>query len=459
MVRTEPSSAGANLMSIWYYNKNIAVDVLRQLKIHFHKNFEYSLIVNTKKDLIDYLASKLVIKHIVFIISSTDQKETAAIERLVRRRTQFRAFYELKLEHQAASVLLEPISMYSMIERNFKTIIEDLKNTEPPLTNTDDETNNEENVIDDCRPAFDTLKTISAQRAFSDLSNESLKFFLSQALIEVLVRMPYKESAFEHMWNLCHKDCLKDPTEANKIMSFKAKYTREKAINYYTQSSLFFRLINRAFRLEDVERIFHFGCYIADLHLELEKLGNRQRLTGIQYSKSFYRGKRYSTYVVQQLVDNIGNLISINGFLSTTETFDISTVFAGIEESPGDYQSVVFEFNINRRMIDFIRPYANIEEVSSNPDENEVLFFMGFVWKIESMEEMRRNSWYIVLQSCEDYDAELVTYIEQSRRDCTYLTLGNILRELGDYVNAKNFYQRMLRERNLSDENSWSCLF
>ena len=459
MVRAEPTTVGTNLMSIWYYNKDIAVDVLRQMKIHLSQNFEYSLLFNTMEDLTGYLAGKLAIKRIVFIISSTDQKEATAIERLVRRRPQFQALYQMKLEHYESSALPDLASVRSIIERNFKTIMDDLQKTGQPPRNTKDTTNEEENAHDEYRPVFDTFKSISAQRAFSDLSKESLKFLLFQALIEALVRMPYNENAVEHMWNLCHMDCIENPTEAKKMKNFKAEYTREKAINYYTQSSSFFRLVNRAFRLEDVGRIFHFGCYIADLHRELEQLDNQQRLNCSQCIKTFYRGKRYSAYVVQQFLDNIGHLVSMNGLLSATKQFNISTMFAGIEANQDDYQSIIFELNIDRRRRILIRPYANIRDVSSCQDENEVLFFMGFVWKIESMEEMIPSRWYVVLQSCEDYNPELITYIEQSRRDCTYLTLGNISRELGDYSNAKNFYQSMLKDENASDQTRGHVYF
>ncbi|CAF1241321.1 unnamed protein product [Rotaria sordida] len=69
------------------------------------------------------------------------------------------------------------------------------------------------------------------------------------------------------------------------------------------------------------------------------------------------------------------------------------------------------------------------------------------------------NDWYIVLQSCTDYDPELITYIEQARCHCTHMTVGNILQELGDHAGATNFYQRIILDETLADETRVSIYY
>jgi hypothetical protein len=71
------------------------------------------------------------------------------------------------------------------------------------------------------------------------------------------------------MWNLCHGDYLRNPTEAEKIRKLEQEYKQNNPVNSYTQSSCFFLLFNRAFRLEDIERIFRFGCCYRHLDLSL----------------------------------------------------------------------------------------------------------------------------------------------------------------------------------------------
>jgi tetratricopeptide (TPR) repeat protein len=452
MIRTEQLSRLSNLMCIYYHDTNIPDNVLRQIKIHLYKYFNCVRIFNKMEDLTAYLASKLVIRRIVFITSSYDEKEAVAIERLVKRRSQFQAFYRIKLEHHASSTLPDLTSMRSMTEKIFDNIINDLRRTEQVLPSEENIADVMENVIDELPPLLDTFKSISAQSSLSDLNKESLKFLLFQSLIEAFIRKPYEPEDLKHMWNLCFQDYKENPREATKIRQVEANYKQEEAIYYYTQNTCLFRLVNRAFRLEDIERIFRFRCYIADLHQQLEQRGNNQRPNQNQNTKTFFRGKRYSADVVQQFQDNIGHLISINGILSTSENYDISTIFCGLDEKNHNYQSVIFEINIDNTTLNLIRPYANISEISAFPHENEVLFFMGFVWKLESMIEMLSNTWYIELQSCADYDSQLIQYIEESKRNCTYSTIGNILKELGDHANADNFYRRMLEDKKLPKE-------
>ena len=448
MVRSELLTTHPNLMCIWYHDRNISIEVQHHVKIYLQR-FPYSRIFKKTNELIDYL-KKPLIKHIVFIITTID-KDATVIEKLVKRRNHFRNSYRLQLGDHTTSVLPNIASIHSMIKTSFATIFEDLQKSAHSVTQNED-TAEQTNAIDMPAPAFDTFRLISAERSFCSLTNESLKFLLFQSLMEVLIKMTYDKSAFVHMWSLCCTDCSVHPGDAEKIKKAAQKYKKTDAINYYTQNLCLFRLINRAFRQENIEKIFRFGCFLADLHHQLEMLENRQRVNGSHDIKTFYRGKRFSSAVVQQFRDNVGHLISINGLLSTTIDYDIASIFAGMEADQDDYQRVMFEINIDCTAIRLVRPHANIKEYSANSDENEVLFFMGYVWRIESMEPTKANHWHIVLKSCADYDNELIKYIEDSRSDCTYLTIGNILRELGDYANANNFYERMLDTENLTDQ-------
>ncbi|CAF5015542.1 unnamed protein product [Rotaria sp. Silwood1] len=433
-----------NLMTIWYYDGHISIDAQRQMKIHLHQTFNYSRIFHRLEDFAGYLATPIV-QHIIFIITSKDAKH---IQRIAQRRRQCLLVYQLPFVNQKSSTSLDPACMHSKIKTSFDTIIHDLNKVNLSPESVKDSTLDSETDMEDTTLPFGIFKSIPAQHSFCYLNKESLKFLLCQSLIEIFIKMRYDQNAFKHMCGLCRMYCKENPSE---IDQFEDNYHPTKAIYYYTRASFLFRVINQILRLYDVDRIYRFGCYMADLHKQLEDLGNKQRCDSNQTIKKVYRGKKLSTDILQQLKDNIGHPISMNGLLSTTEHCDVARCFAGMEGVQNEYQSVIFEMNIDNTA-KLTTPYANVSGLSAIKDENEILFFMGFVWKIKSMEETTPNRWYIVLESCKDYDPDLITYIKNLNGDCPFLTLGNILQELGDSANAKNFYQLITEYESFSEE-------
>ncbi|CAF3330441.1 unnamed protein product [Rotaria socialis] len=450
MVRKEHLVTHPNLMSIWYHDDKVSIDIMRQMKKHLYNNFPYSRVFSKKEDLLDYLGNKLLIKRIVLILSMKNKKEAESIVKLAKHRSQRPGLNVLPCELHMCFSSSGVESIHSHIENSFNSIVNDLKQNERLSPAATTQTEDEENPTDEA-PCFDIFNSTSKDTWLYDLNNESLKFLLFQSLIEVLIRKKYNPNSLGHIWHICRRDYMNNKAQIDRIEELAAEYTPEMAIHYYTQNSCLFRLLSKAFRTEDTERIHCFGCYLADLHQQLEKTGTKQRLNQNNDVKVIYRGKRISRDVLQQLKDSIGHFIALNGLLSTSKSCSVATMFSGLAAAQSDYQSVIFEMHIDFRAAKLIRPYADVKEHSAISDESEVLFFTGFVWKVESVEELVTNGWQIKLQSCTDDASELKKYIEETRRDCSYFTVGKILQELGDYTNASNFYERMLEDQPHSD--------
>jgi hypothetical protein len=102
-------------------------------------------------------------------------------------------------------------------------------------------------------------------------------------------------------------------TVGEKIDLLNKDYQTNLAIWYYTCDMFLFRS-------EDFEHIFKFRRYIIDLHCELAKMCDNCAPSRI----TLYRGKKLLPIVLQQLEDNIGALVSINGFLSTTKNEELA---------------------------------------------------------------------------------------------------------------------------------------
>jgi len=144
----------------------------------------------------------------------------------------------------------------------------------------------------------------------------------------------------------------------------------------------------------------------------------------------------------------------MNGFLSTTLSRETALkVFAGAGENRPNqpyHESVLFEFCIDEATIK--RTYADISAISQYPEEEEVLFTIGSIWRIDSVEKHNDLYWIVQLSSCNDISLKIVQFYEQLTDDSTFLMLGDVLRELGQNTKAENFYHKMLKDPNIEDD-------
>ncbi|CAF1428500.1 unnamed protein product, partial [Didymodactylos carnosus] len=108
--------------------------------------------------------------------------------------------------------------------------------------------------------------------------------------------------------------------------------------------------------------------------------------------------------------------------------------------------SVLFKLNTDHSTT--CEPYAAIKpEDSCMEDEKEVLFSIGRVSRINSVDEMTGQSgmWCIELTSTEDDNtrsAELRNYLKQQLGEtCDLLTLGDFPMKMGQYEKADIYYR------------------
>jgi tetratricopeptide (TPR) repeat protein len=299
-------------------------------------------------------------------------------------------------------------------------------------------------------PPWSLWNSKTTENSFQYWRKESPNFFLFQALSRFLTKMECdRGQSFADMIEACRLHYINDSIEGQKIDDFAKQYQAMDAILHYTEDSFLFRLVGKAFRSEDFENIFIFRRFIIDLHRELDKLVKKPETADKMLQ--LYRGKKLRTIILQYLKDNVGALLSMNGFLSTTYNLDFAReIFAGVGQNRPDYESVVFEFCINETTI--TKTYAEISAVSQYPLEEEVLFSIGSVWRIDSVESNGNLWWTVKLSSCNDVDLRIVQFFEELPDDSTLLLIGDALHELGQRTKAENFYSKMLDEPTLNDE-------
>ena len=153
---------------------------------------------------------------------------------------------------------------------------------------------------------------------------------------------------------------------------------------------------------------------------------------------------------LERLKKSIGNLISINSFLSTSRDIAIARIFAGegiiedrlvrvlltIEANPARLQSVFF---------------ADISQISQFPDENEVLFSLGSTFRILSidLDEVFQH-WIVRLDATDDGSDRIHEYCQLANYDLhstsPMIYFGTILNENLDQADrAVRYFCELLR--------------
>ncbi|CAF3924737.1 unnamed protein product [Rotaria magnacalcarata] len=84
----------------------------------------------------------------------------------------------------------------------------------------------------------------------------------------------------------------------------------------------------------------------------------------------------------------------MNSFISATQDPAVARVFSGMGENlQPDEVSVIYEMTIDTNIRS--TPYAKIDTI--NPDEQEILFSIGAIFKIEKIDQLSANIYSVKL--------------------------------------------------------------
>ncbi len=288
---------------------------------------------------------------------------------------------------------------------------------------------------------------IDREKSTTELDGE---FVHSQLLIDCLQKMQSTSKEIEEFVRYFRgqKDCKDCNTYLKHLEEFQNEYSSEKSLFWYTKDSFIYRMLNKALRVRNIDILFLFRFFIRDLAEELK--ANQWLSPG-----SVYRGQMLSKPELKTLKQSVGKLISINSFLSTTLYREVANTYIG--DMP-DFEKIIFKIDFDP-MIDGIKPFADITLISEYPQEGEILFMLGSIFQIYSVDCDEDGTWIIQMNLCSDHDQVLKSifqYLRKESKRCELdlLAFGNVLHDMGEFEQAKNYYKRCL-ELLPSDDHVW----
>ncbi|CAF1294014.1 unnamed protein product [Didymodactylos carnosus] len=107
---------------------------------------------------------------------------------------------------------------------------------------------------------------------------------------------------------------------------------------------------------------------------------------------------------VKKLEENVGSLISTNGCFSTSQDINVTLIFTGADSD--EVKSVLFEVRADPRLKAVV--FADIDQYSSMRGEKEVLFSLGAVFKIDSIQYDAHQRLWVLKMTTSDYGSKSV---------------------------------------------------
>jgi tetratricopeptide (TPR) repeat protein len=281
------------------------------------------------------------------------------------------------------------------------------------------------------------------QSTSRDVSKDSASFLWHQMLLRVLQQMPQDEQSKQDMLDKCENYYQFEKTQRKMIEKIQKKYTQMGPIEWYKSDCFLHKLINRALRSENIELLYSFRFFIIDLCLAIEN--NRLNDGGCL---KLYRGQTISVEELEKFKQNIGNIISVNGFFSTTRDINVALAFTSSAITTNNFKSVLFEICADPSLKTTV--FADVGDYCQPGDEQEILFNLNSLFEILAVTfNSKYQMWVIQLQTTDKGPAIIEENLKSIEEGMNYhspiIYFGRLLLyELGQIDEAETYFNKLL---------------
>ena len=288
-------------------------------------------------------------------------------------------------------------------------------------------------------------------------------FLRYQLMMNVLHRMVSPNPRLDkyELVDYCKRVFDGNEIDLKVIKEFEQTYCKQKALWWYSRESIFYRLLNKALRVQNIELLFIMRFFIRDIYHELLELQQQQVANEFSTVRRVYRGQLLSNEEHHILHNSVGNLLSMNSFFSTSTDRELTLFLVESLIVPeGTSKAVLFEIDIDPD-IDYLRPFADIRDRSHISTESEVLFSLGAIFRLESIRDESEMCVVHLISKNHTQDEQimkLLRFMEKKiGKENDLLTLGLILCESGKFDDGRRCYRRLLQEIPTNDPNVPYC--
>ncbi|CAF1444671.1 unnamed protein product, partial [Adineta steineri] len=262
----------------------------------------------------------------------------------------------------------------------------------------------------------------------------------------------FEDKHFEEFITYCREVFADDENELKNVNQLQTTYKNNIPIWWYTWDAFLYRMLNCAFKSMDIDIIIRIGFFINDLHRDIQRL-HSQQFDDHQPDKTFtvYRGQGLSKEDFSEMIKTKGGLLSFNNFLSASKNPSTALEFVQQAATNPDLVGILFVMTINSS--NSTTPFASVSDVSYFHKEDEVLFSMHTIFRIEDIKAMDENNdlYQVNLTLTNDNDQNRRTLTDHIRQETFpdvegWYRLGKLLIKMGQSSKAQEVYEVLLHQ-------------
>ncbi|CAF0978213.1 unnamed protein product [Adineta steineri] len=304
-------------------------------------------------------------------------------------------------------------------------------------------------VAHQCEQNSTSISFVASNKNLDDLDPA---FMYTQILKEILLTINFEDKNLEEFITYCRNVYDDDENELKNVHELQTTYKYNIPIWWYTWDAFLYRMLNCALRSMNFDIIVRMGFFIYDLHRDIQRLHSEQ-FDGDQSGQIFtvYRGQGLSKDDFTKMTNTKGGFLSFNNFLSTSKNHDVSLNLAQQAATNPDLVGILFVMSINPT--DSTIPFAFITDVSYFHMEDEVLFSIHTIFRIEDIKSMDGNKhlYQVKLTLTSDNDQDLRTLAHRVRQETFpssigWYRLGLLLEKMGQFNKAQEVYEVLLHQ-------------
>lgn len=218
------------------------------------------------------------------------------------------------------------------------------------------------------------------------------QFVFMQLLIDRLLQIKYVKEDKQELITYFKNQYENNKFELPRLEEFDRSYSPDNALWWYTRDSFFYRTLNVALRERNLYVIYLYRSCISDIRRQLQQYQSKDRLL-------VYRGQSLSSDELDQLKQNVGQLISMNSFLSTTLKESMARLYLADTTQEDNSEKILFAIDADPAVVT-TKPFADICTLSNFRSESEVLFMLGSLFRLDSITCSDDRLWTIGMTVC-----------------------------------------------------------